>query len=130
MYALTVEAGQCLSADDVCKTPSPSGPVPLAYPNIGLPPMSVGASTKVFVRGVPALNKASRMPLSSGDEPGVAGGVISSRQMGTVTFTQASTLVRIQGHPAVRLGDATRHNEGNAPGAAVQPSQCQLRIMR
>lgn len=130
MYAVTVEAGQCLSPDDVCKTPAPGGPVPIPYPNVGLAPMASQASTKVFVRGVPALNKASRMPMSSGDEPGIAGGVISSRQMGAVTFAQGSTLVRIQGHPAVRLGDATRHNEGNAPGVVTQPSQCQFRIMR
>lgn len=130
MYATTIEAGQCLSATDVCKTPTPAGPVPVAYPNVGLAPIASGASTKVFVRGVPALNKASRMTLSSGDEPGAGGGLISARQMATVTFAQGSTLVRIQGHPAVRLGDATRHNEGNAAGAVMQPSQFQLLITR
>lgn len=130
MYATTVEAGQCLAASDVCRTPTPSGPIPVPYPNFALPTMAGATCTKVFVRGVPALNKASRIPMSSGDEPGTAGGVVSSRQMGPVTFAQGSLVVRLQGHPAVRLGDATRHNDGNAAGAVLQPSQCQLRIGR
>ncbi len=130
MYALTLEAGQCLSGDDVCRTPAPNGAVPIPYPNVGLPMMASGACSKVFVRGIPALNKASRIALSSGDEAGAAGGVISARVLGEVTFAQGSRVARMQGHPAVRLGDATRHNAGNSAGAVVQPSQCQLRIAR
>ena len=130
MYALTLEGGQCFAASDVCRTPSPGGPLPVPYPNIGLAPMSSNACTKVFVRGLPALNKASTIPMSSGDEPGVGGGMVSARVMGAAAFSQGSTVVRLQGHPAVRLGDATQHNEGNTCGAVLAPSQLQLVIMR
>ena len=130
MYALTLEGGQCFTPTDVCNTPSPSGPLPLPYPNIGLVPMASDACSKVFVRGVPALNQASKISLSSGDEPGVAGGVVSARVMGAVAFSRGSTVLRLQGHPAVRLGDPTRHNEGNTTGAALVPSQLQLIVLR
>jgi uncharacterized Zn-binding protein involved in type VI secretion len=130
MYALSLEGGQCLAVGDLCLTPATGGPVPLAYPNVGLPPMADATCTKVFVRGVPALHKASTMAPSSGDQPGSLGGVVSASVMGRVGFAQGSRIVRLQGHPAVRLGDATRHNDANAPGAAVQPSQLQLSIAR
>ncbi|MBU6440906.1 MAG: DUF4150 domain-containing protein [Betaproteobacteria bacterium] len=130
MYALTLEGGQCLAAADLCLTPTPGGPVPVAYPDTGLPGMAANTCTKVFVRGVAALHKASRIAPSNGDQAGTGGGVISASVMGSVSFAQASRIVRLQGHPAVRLGDATRHNDGNAGGAVVQPGQIQLSIAR
>ena len=32
----TKGGGQCFGFPDVCKTPSPAGPVPIPYPNFGL----------------------------------------------------------------------------------------------
>lgn len=130
MYALTLEGGQCLAPADLCQTPTPGGPVPLPYPDTGLPGMAGNTCTSVFVRGVAALHKASNIAPSNGDQAGSGGGVVSASVMGRVSFAQGSRLVRLQGHPAVRLGDATRHNDGNAVGAVVQPGQIQLSIAR
>ena len=130
MYALTLEGGQCLAVADVCKTPTPGGPVPLPYPNTGQAGMAGTTCTKVFVRGVAALNKASRIAPSNGDQPGSNGGVVSSSVMGKIECAQGSRVVRLQGHPAVRLGDATRHNDGNASGAVMLPGQLQVSVAR
>ena len=130
MYALTLEGGQCLAPADLCQTPTPGGPVPLPYPDMGLPGMADNPCTTVFVRGVAALHKASSIAPSNGDQAGSGGGVVSASVMGRVSFAQGSRIVRLEGHPAVRLGDATRHNDGNAAGAVVQPGQLQLSIAR
>jgi len=43
MPASTKGGGMCLAFPDVCKTPSPGGPVPIPYPNTG---MGSGGSKK------------------------------------------------------------------------------------
>lgn len=131
MYAVTREGGLCLGFPDVCLTPAPPGPaVPVPYVNLAQPSLGSPASMKVYIRGVPALSSASRIAPSSGDEPGTAGGVRSGRNLGKMQFTGASSLVYFEGHPAVRLGDPTRHNDGNAEGAVVQPCQTLVLILR
>ncbi|OYO27937.1 DUF4150 domain-containing protein [Janthinobacterium sp. PC23-8] len=130
MYAVTKQDGQCLAAADVCKTPAPPAPpVPLPYPNIAMPMMGDPATEKVFITGMPALTMASKITISSGDEAGVAGGVASAKQMGPAEFTQGSMTVSLEGNMAVRLGDPTKHNDGNAIGSVLAPSQNIVMIM-
>ena len=128
MYALTTKNAQIISSLDVCKTPSPSGVVPVPYPNIGLTAQGAPAAMKVFIAGMPALNKRSKCAPSSGDEAGVAGGVVSSTIKGPVAFVASSLKVKIQGAPAVRQNDATTHNQKNAMGQAAAPCQTKVRI--
>lgn len=129
MFALTLEGGMCLAPMDVCNTPAPAGPpAPVPYPNVGRPILAWPVTTKVRIRGVPALTRTSVIQLSSGDEPGLAGGVVSGTVMGSIRFDTASAKVHFEGNPAVRLGDQTRHNEGNAIGSVVQPGQCHVDI--
>ena len=64
--------------------------------------------------------------LSSGDEPGVTGGVVSNRNIGPCLFEVGSTSVNIEGKPAVYLGSTTGHNgqsNSNTVGAQTVPSQ-------
>jgi hypothetical protein len=130
MFAVTKQGGQCMAMPDVCKTPAPPAPpIPIPYPNIGMPPMGNPATVTVLIAGMPALNKASEMPLSSGDEAGVAGGVVSSKVMGPVQFVMGSATVMLEGAPAVRLSDPTQHNGGNMIGAVLAPSQAVVMIM-
>jgi uncharacterized Zn-binding protein involved in type VI secretion len=130
MFAVTKKAGQCMGMPDVCKTPAPPAPpVPIPYPNIAMPMMGNPATTKVFICGMPALTKASKITLSSGDEAGVAGGVVSGKNMGPAEFVMSSLAVKLEGNPAVRLGDTTKHNDGNIVGAVLAPSQSVVMIM-
>ncbi|PXW23301.1 DUF4150 domain-containing protein [Paraburkholderia caballeronis] len=130
MFAVTKEAGQCMGMPDVCKTPAPPAPpIPVPYPNIAMPMMGNPVTQKVLIVGVPALTKASEIPMSSGDEPGVAGGLVSSTDMGKLQFSMGSTTVMLEGNPAVRLSAPTQHNGGNAIGAVLVPSQPVVMIM-
>ena len=130
MFALTKAGGQCMAAPDVCKTPiPPAGPVPIPYPNIAMPLMGNPCALKVMICGMPALTKASKIPLSNGNQPGVAGGVVSSKIMGPTEFLLGSLKVKIEGNPAIKLGDPTKQNDGNIVGAVLVPSQFQVMVM-
>ena len=130
MFAVTKQAGQCFAMPDVCKTPAPPAPpIPTPYPNIAMPMMGNPATTKVLICGMPALTKASKITISSGDEAGLAGGVASSKVMGPAEFIMGSMKVKFEGNPAVRLGDSTKQNDGNAVGAVLAPSQAKVMIM-
>jgi len=127
--ASTTGGGVCFAFPDVCKTPSPGGPVPVPYPNVGQVMQATGTSTKVKICQKPAVTKKSKMNLSQGDEAGVAGGVVSGRNMDKVQYRKGSGKVKIQGQPAVYLTAMTGHNGSNAnmpAGAQVVPSQIKV----
>ena len=64
---------------DVCKTPTPGGPVPIPYPNIAMSSdLMKGTTTVKADGGMMCANFGSEFFKSTGDEPGVAGGVVSS----------------------------------------------------
>lgn len=127
MFALTMAGGQCMAAPDVCKTPSPGGPVPVPYPNIALPNTAdPGSCTqKVKIINMPALNLGSKIPMTNGDQAGSAGGVVSGTIMGPAKFNKGSQKVKFEGKAAVMLTSPTGQNgqNPNAQGAAVAPSQ-------
>jgi len=130
MFAVTKQGGQCMGMPDVCKTPAPPAPpIPIPYPNIGMPMMGNPATMKVLVCGMPALTKASKITISSGDEAGLAGGVVSGKNMGPVEFILSSLKVKFEGNPSVRLGDTTKHNDGNIVGAVLAPGQVVVMVI-
>ena len=63
---------------DVCKTPTPAGPVPVPYVNVAMSINLSEGSTTVKIMGFPVALASSSIAMSSGDEAGTAGGVISS----------------------------------------------------
>jgi uncharacterized Zn-binding protein involved in type VI secretion len=130
MFAVTKQNGQCMAMPDVCKTPAPPAPpIPIPYPNIAMPMMGNPATMKVLIAGMPALTKSSKISMSNGDQGGVAGGVVSGKIMGAAEFILGSMVVKLEGNPAVRLGDPTKQNEGNAVGSVLAPSQAVVMIM-
>jgi hypothetical protein len=129
MFAVTLAGGQCLAMPDVCQVPSPAGPVPTPFPNIGMPPMGDSPTSKVLVSGMPALTKASKIPLTNGDQAGTAGGVVSGKVMGEVEFIAGSAKVKFEGQAAIRLSTPTKQNAGNALGAVVAPSQSKVMVI-
>src|SRR5919205_839840 len=63
---------------DVCKTPSPGGPVPIPYPNFANQGSLEKGTTTVKAKGNMIAIKGSEYSMSFGDEPGTVGGVKSN----------------------------------------------------
>src|SRR5690606_3885875 len=78
--------GITIAFPDVCKTPTPGGPVPIPYPNIALSADTAKGTKKVKADGQPICVKDSNFKTSTGDEPGSAGGVVSSKTKGKAEF--------------------------------------------
>ena len=100
---------------DVCKTPSPGGPVPIPYPVIISRSSDLQKGTKtVKVDGKKmAAVKGSEFSRCTGDEPGTAGGVKSSTNMKEATWILYSFDVKLDGKNACRLSDKMQMNHGN-----------------
>jgi hypothetical protein len=99
---------------DVCKTPSPGGPVPIPYVNIAMDSNISDAAESVKIEGNPVANLSAKIATSTGDEPGSAGGgILSSKIKGTVTWQMGSLDVKAEGKSVVRFLDNAFHN-GNS----------------
>jgi hypothetical protein len=98
---------------DVCKTPSPGGPVPIPYPNIARASDLAKGTKDVKVDGEMVANKGSELSRSSGDEAGTAGGVKSSTFAKEATWILYSFDVLLEGKNACRLTDKLFMNHGN-----------------
>jgi hypothetical protein len=132
MPASTKMAGMCQGFPDVCKTPTPAGPVPMPYPNIAQNAMmDPGSATKkVLIMNMPCATAMTKILLSNGDEAGSAGGVVSGKVMGPAMFKQGSAKVLFEGKPAAMLMSMTGQNDApvsNSPaGSQVVPSQAKV----
>lgn len=101
---------------DVCKTPTPGGPVPIPYPNIGMASMTTGGPTKVKTDMQMPMVKGAKYSMTSGDEAGSAGGVISGKIKGEAEFMLYSFDVKFEGKNVCRMGDPLFQNQRNAMG--------------
>jgi hypothetical protein len=102
---------------DVCKTPAPpAGPIPIPYPNIGKSSDTSSGPSKVTTDGKMPMVKGAKYSRSSGDEPGSAGGVLSSVNMNVCEFMLYSFDVKFEGKNVCRLGDPLFHNKKNIMG--------------
>jgi len=98
---------------DVCKTPSPAGPVPIPYPNIGKASDTSQGPKKVTTDGKMPMVKGAKYSTSTGDEPGSVGGIISGVNKGECEFMMYSFDVKFEGKNVCRLGDPLFHNKKN-----------------
>lgn len=97
---------------DVCKTPSPGGPIPLPYPNIAMSAtMGGGYATKVLATGTPTWTKKGNSAVSNGMQPGTLMGVISNKIMGQAGINMSSTDVKADGGGVVRTLDNSHSNK-------------------
>ncbi len=111
--------GMNIGFPDVCLTPTPAGPVPIPYPNFALNAQAVLFSPIVKVSGVHALNLASKIPMTFGDDPGTAHPVF--KQVGA--YTMGNPIVKVDRLPAINLTCPTTGNAmNNAVGAVLVPS--------
>ena len=107
--------GITIAFPDVCKTPSPAGPIPIPYPNIAQSTDTAKGSKKVTMDGNPICLEDSNFSRSSGDEPGSAGGVVSSKFKGKAEFVNYSFDVKVEGKSVPRSFDLMLHNDKNTP---------------
>lgn len=125
--------GVCFAFPDVCLTPAPPAPpIPIPYPNIGQVAQAVKTGVKVKVMNQPALNKGSEIPMSQGDEAGVAGGVVSGVNMQVIKYVMGYPKVKVEGMDAVGLLSVTGHNGSSAnmpAGQQIAPSQGKVIII-
>ncbi|WP_437758781.1 DUF4150 domain-containing protein [Sorangium sp. So ce1389] len=128
MFANSQMMGIDLGLPDVCLTPSPA-PVPVPYPNIAAGPMGVPAVYNVLFMAAPAHNLATTIPLTNGDNAGVALGVASGTVMGPSRHLTGAFSVLIRGMPASRLTSISLQNSTNCPGIRVVPSQVKVLLL-
>jgi hypothetical protein len=132
MFLNCQKSGKNACFPDVCKTPAPPAPspVPIPYPNMSEQMMGAMPVPTVIICGGPAHNMKTKIPLSNGDNAGVAGGVKSNRFMGETKFKKGCGNVKIKGKPATKMLMPTDMNNGNMVGATIAPSQTKVMCMK
>ncbi len=112
-------AGQNLAFPDVCNTPAGPATVPIPYPNIAMNAQAASFSMTVKVSMMNALNLSSVIPMTNGDQAGVAHPTI----MGSAKYTMGNPIVFVDKQPAICLLCPTTGNYMHAPlGAVLVPS--------
>ena len=108
--------GVTIAFPDVCKTPSPGGPIPIPYPNIAKSSDTAKGTSKVKCDGNPVCVKDSNFSMSTGDEAGSAGGGVASNKIkGKAEFVNFSFDVKFEGKNVPRAFDLMLHNDKNTP---------------
>src|SRR5690349_10963491 len=117
MSVVHKDSGGITSAfPDVCKTPTPGGPVPMPYPNVAKSSDTDSATSTVLCDGNPTCVKDSNFSTSTGDEAGTAGGgVASNKTKGKAEFVNFSFDVTFEGKSVARAMDPMLHNDKNTP---------------
>jgi hypothetical protein len=112
---------------DVCLTPPV--PLPIPYPNFALGPIGVPAAYNILFGGTPAHNLATTIPLTLGDQPGIALGVASGMVMGPQRCLTAMFTCLVDGIPATRLTSIALHNGTNIVGIHIVPGQITVLLL-
>jgi hypothetical protein len=109
--------GTTIAFPDVCKTPSPAGPIPIPYPNIAKSSDTASGTTKVKCDGNPVCVKDSNFSMSTGDEAGSAGGGVASNKIkGKAEFAGMFSMdVKFEGKNVCLAFDIMLHNDKNTP---------------
>ena len=129
MFANCQMGGQDMGFPDVCLTPAGPAVVPIPYPNMAMGPMGVPAAYTVLFGGAPAHNMSTMVPLTMGDNAGVAMGVASGTVMGPARHLTASFTVLVGGMPATKLTSMSLHNGTNCPGVRLAPAQTKVLLL-
>ncbi|AEP36800.1 DUF4150 domain-containing protein [Taylorella asinigenitalis] len=128
MFATNQMVGLDFAFPDVCKTPPALIPIP--YPDLAFPMAAIPVAINVLFNSVFAHNMATQIPVTVGDLPGVAMGLISQTVSATsrrVLMNSYTTLVF--GTPANRMGCGGPQNNINTVGFTVVPSCPNITIL-
>ncbi len=121
-------SGMAMSFPDVCKTPTPAGPVPIPYPNIAQSADTADGSSTVKIDGNPIMLKSSNFKMSSGDEAGSAMGVASNKIKGKALPVNASFDVKVDGKNTFRLTDPMQTNADSSANT-MNPAEVQAPVV-
>ncbi|MEB8434450.1 DUF4150 domain-containing protein [Cocleimonas sp. KMM 6892] len=127
MFANSQMMGLDIAFPDVCLTPPV--PIPVPYPNIAAGPMGVPAAYKTLFMCTPAHNLSTIIPMTNGDNAGLATGVASATVMGPSRHITAAFTVLVGGIPATRVTSMTLQNSTNIVGARMVPSQLKVLLL-
>ena len=134
--AASTAGGVCMiPVPDVCKTPSPAGPVPIPYPNIAQGSQAKGstAAKKVKIQNKPVCTTKTEISMSSGDEAGSAGGVVSSKMKGPSLYKKGASKIKAMGNPmthSLSMVSLNGGQNGNMPaGIHTAPSQTKVLVI-
>ncbi|MFC1852416.1 DUF4150 domain-containing protein [candidate division CSSED10-310 bacterium] len=130
-FVNTQMAGNHFAFPDVCLTPSPVGPVPIPYPNTAIPNTAIPNQFKTLVLAMPAHNLMTTVPMSNGDNAGVAMNPVSGMVMGPCRHIMGSAKTMIGGAPVTKMLSPTGQN-GMSPGAfgmSLVPSQTKMMVL-
>ena len=108
--------GMSIVFPDVCKTPTPGGPIPIPYPNIGKASDTMQGPNTVKTDGSMPMVKGAKYIMTTGDEAGSVGGVMSSTVKGECEFMMYSFDVKFEGKNVCRMGDPLFHNKKTIMG--------------
>lgn len=112
-------AGMNIGFPDVCNTPVGPATVPIPYPNFALNAQAVPFSPVVRLTMVNALNLGSKIPMTFGDDAGVAHPTVK----GTGQYTMGNPVVYVDNLPAINLlCPTTGNNMNDGVGAVMVPS--------
>jgi len=118
--------GIVITSPDVCMTPIGNSIVAIPYVNVAESAETSKGSKTVTVNGKPIMLSGSCFSVSSGNEPGTAGGVSSGVTKGKAKFVNFSSDVLVEGKPVCRRLDPMVSNingSGNTPPAPLmQPN--------
>lgn len=127
--------GDCFCTPDVCKTPAPPAPpVPIPYPNTAMLTQADGGtcSDKVKIVGKKTATKITEITVSTGDEAGNLGGVVSNTFKGRAKYKKGSSKVKVEGNEIVYHTTMIGQNGGSNPndpvGTQVSPSQTKVSV--
>lgn len=115
----------CAAFPDSCKTPSPAGPVPVPYPNMAQDGDGDGCSS-VKIENKNVIRKGDHIRMSSGDEAGSLGGVMSGVFKNSAEIADGCSNVMAEGMAIAYLLVPVKQNGGMANatnGKAVSPPQ-------
>lgn len=104
------------TAPDVCKTPVGSVTVPIPYPVVSQASQLADGTTSVKIDGNSTAIESSNHSMCSGDEAGVAKGLLSSTTSSKTHFVTYSFDVKADGKGVVRHMDITTMNNRNTIG--------------
>lgn len=127
MFANCQLMGMDLAFPDICKTPPALIPIP--YPNFALGPMGIPNAWNILLMGMPAHNLLTTIPMTNGDNPGLALGLISPSVMGPSRHITCVPNVLFKCIPATRLTSLAVQNRFNALGIRAIPSQIKVILL-
>lgn len=129
MFANCQTGGMDIAFPDVCLTPAVPAPIPVPYPNLASGATAIPSQFKTIITGGPMHNLGTTIPMTNGDNAGVATGVASGTVMGPARHTLGAFSVLVSGQPASRMTSMSMQNSTNIVGARLVPSQTSVIIL-